>query len=295
MFKFGAMFVGWYIWHGLGVTIGYHRFLSHRSFSCNKAVEYLWTIPGYLAFQGPPLWWATMHRAHHRFVDTPLDPHSPRNGLLEGWWGWALKRHYPEHVKPEIQAKDLVKDPLYRWLDQDGDMWRGHTLNGALNALFRIFILMRFGWMPAATSMLAALTVQQVPVLLNVACHMPQLGYRNFDTKDDSVNVWWVALLAMGEGWHNNHHAVPGSAKSGLKPSEFDLSWLVIRGMEMLGMVTRVNTQTTSGALASRIKDGSEKCRLRVVGPVESHSSDEQPATDLFADESADELFWQTA
>jgi sn-1 stearoyl-lipid 9-desaturase len=244
MLKFAATFAGSYIWHALGITIGYHRLLSHRAFSCNKVVEYFWVAPAYLGFEGSPIWWCTSHRAHHRYVDTPLDPHSPRNGFLNAWLGWTLERHYSEHVNPSMQSKDLLKDPIYRFLDQDGDHWRAHSLAASINLLFRMFILMRFGWMPAMASLLAGLTILQVPVMLNVVCHMPKMGYRNFDTTDDSVNVWWVALLAMGEGWHNNHHALPGSAKSGIKPFEFDLSWLVIKGMQMLGLIDRVNEET---------------------------------------------------
>jgi len=242
MFQFAATFAGSYIWHILGVTIGYHRLLSHRSFSCPKFVEYFWTLPAYLAFEGAPIWWATIHRAHHRYVDTPLDPHSPRNGLAHAWLGWLFDRHYPEHINPETQAKDLLKDPIYSFLEQDGDWWKSYALCATINILFRMAIFVRFGWIPATASMLAGLTVLQVPVMLNVFCHMSKLGYRNFNTPDDSVNVWWVALLAMGEGWHNNHHALPGSAQSGIKETEIDVSWMIIRAMEKMGLVTRVNT-----------------------------------------------------
>jgi sn-1 stearoyl-lipid 9-desaturase len=246
MFQFAGVFLGSYIWHALGITIGYHRLLSHRSFTCGKAVEYFWAVPAYLAFESSPIWWATNHRAHHRYVDTPFDPHSPRNGLAQAGVGWMFERHYSANVNPELQAKDLIKDPIYRFLDQDGDHWRAHGLSTSLNLLVRVFVLMRFGWVPAIASLLAGLSVLQVPVMLNIICHLPKFGYRNYDTADDSVNVWWVALLAMGEGWHNNHHAMPASAKSGMKPHEFDLSWLIIKGMKMLGLVDRVNVQNKS-------------------------------------------------
>jgi stearoyl-CoA desaturase (delta-9 desaturase) len=246
MLKFAAVYIGSYFWHALGITIGYHRLLSHRSFSTNKAVEYFWAAPAYLAFEGSPIWWCTSHRAHHRNVDTPLDPHSPRNGLANAWWGWLGERYYSNNINPEIQSKDLMKDPIYRFLDQEGDHWSAHRVAVTINLLFRMLVLMRFGWAPAIASLLAGLTVLQVPVLLNVVCHLPKMGYRNYDTEDDSVNVWWVAMLAMGEGWHNNHHAMPASAKSGMKPSEFDLSWQIIKGMKSLGLVDRVNVQTKS-------------------------------------------------
>src|SRR5687768_11947608 len=95
--------------------------------------------------------------------------------------------------------------------------------------------------MPALASLLAGVAVLQIPLMLNVVCHIPWLGYKNFKCADDSVNVWWVAVLAMGEGWHNNHHAYPGSAKSGLKPWEFDFSWEVISMLKKLGLVTRTH------------------------------------------------------
>jgi stearoyl-CoA desaturase (delta-9 desaturase) len=243
MLKFMATFVGSYVWHALGITIGYHRLLSHRSFACSKAIEYFWVLPGYLAFEGAPMWWSTIHRAHHRHVDTPLDPHSPRNGLFQAHTGWLLHQGYPKHIDPTVQAKDLTKDPIYRFLDQDGDWFRSHTLCGTIGILFRLGIFVRFGWAPALASLLAGIAVQQIPVLLNVVCHLPKQGYKTYATEDDSVNVWWVGLLAMGEGWHNNLHAFQGSAKTGMLPWEIDVSWGTIALMRRLGLVWRVNEQ----------------------------------------------------
>lgn len=241
MFEFLALFVLFYIWHALGVTVGLHRLLSHRSFACPKPLEYFLVMSGYLAFEGSPMWWATIHRAHHRHDDTELDPHSPRYGLFNAHVGWLLKRGYESHIDPALQAKDLIKDPLYRFLEQGGNWHRAHLLAIAICLGFRLVILLCFGWIPALASLAAALVVLQVPLLLNVLCHIPKLGYRSFATKDDSVNVWWVAIFSMGEGWHNNHHARPGSAKTGLKYFEFDPSWLVILMMKKLGLVSRIS------------------------------------------------------
>lgn len=241
MLDFVLLFIAFYVWHSLGVTIGYHRLLSHRSLSCPKAVEYFWVLPGYLAFEGSPIWWATIHRAHHRYVDTSLDPHSPKHGLVNAHFGWLTKNGYASHVDPHTHSKDLLKDPLYLFLEQDGNWWRSHALVFAIGVAFRLAILMAFGWVPALASALAGLAVLQIPLMLNVTCHIPRLGYKNFATTDDSVNVWWVALLANGEGWHNNHHAFPGSARSGMRWFEFDLSWLIICAMRRVGLVTRVN------------------------------------------------------
>lgn len=237
IFAFLVTFVLFYIWHMMGVTIGYHRLLSHRSFRCLKIVEYFWVMGGYLAFEGSPIWWATIHRAHHRYTDQPLDPHAPRDGWVNAYYGWIFHSRYPDYIDPPAQAKDLVKDPLYQFLEQGGHWEKAHTLAVAIGIGFRIILLICFGWVVALASLLAAVAVQQVPLLLNVVCHLPKLGYKNYDTGDDSVNVWWVALLTGGEGWHNNHHAFPGSARSGFKRFEIDPSWLVIRLMKMLGLV----------------------------------------------------------
>ncbi len=239
--EFIALFLLFYVWHGLGVTVGYHRLISHRSFSCPKFVEYFWVLAGYLAFEGSPIWWATIHRAHHRHADTKLDPHSPRFGLFHAHVGWLMEAGYPAHINPETQAKDLIKDPIYRFLEQGGRWQRAHHVAAVLCIGFRLVLWALWGPIPALASLLAGLAVQQIPFMLNVVCHLPKWGYKTFAAADDSVNIWWVAILAMGEGWHNNHHASPGSAKTGLMPWEFDLSWLTICMMKRLNLVGRVN------------------------------------------------------
>jgi len=241
MSEFLLLFFLFYMWHGMGVTIGYHRLLSHRSFTCTRIAEYFWVLGGYLAFEGSPIWWATIHRAHHKYDDTPLDPHSPKYGLFNAHVGWLLKPGYEPHINPEEQCKDLNVDPIYRFLEQGGNWRRAHVLAFSLGLAFRVVILACFGWTAALASLLAGLTVLQVPLLLNVVCHIRSLGYRTYNVPDDSVNVWWVSLLTFGEGWHNNHHAGPGSAKTGIKLFEFDPSWLMILAMNKLGLVRRVH------------------------------------------------------
>jgi sn-1 stearoyl-lipid 9-desaturase len=225
MLEFVCAFVLSYLWHGMGTTIGYHRLLSHRSFRCSKFVEYFWIAGGYLAFEGSPIWWTAIHRAHHKFTDTALDPHSPKYGLRNAYYGWMTKMSYPPTIDPNLQCPDIAKDPVYKFLDQGGHWETAHILAAVIGILFRAALWFFLGWKVALASLLAGVLVLQVPLLLNVACHIPRLGYKNFARNDDSVNVWWVALLAHGEGWHNNHHAYPGSARSGFKANEFDLSW----------------------------------------------------------------------
>lgn len=244
MLSFAIAFILFYIWHALGVTIGYHRLISHRSFSCPKFVEYFWVMAGYLAFEGSPLWWATIHRAHHRYTDTELDPHSPKYGLKNAHSGWIARRQYASHIDPNTQAKDLIDDPLYKFLDRGGNWRSAHTTAFFIGILFRIVLLVMFGWQIALASIAAGFAVLQIPLMLNVVCHIPKLGYKSYATKDNSVNVWWVALLAMGEGWHNNHHASPGSAKTGMRFFEIDMSWLSILLMKQIGLVSRINEAT---------------------------------------------------
>jgi sn-1 stearoyl-lipid 9-desaturase len=243
---FLTAFVIFYLWHIMGVTIGYHRLLSHRSFRCLKIVEYFWVLGGYLAFEGSPIWWATTHRAHHRYTDQQLDPHSPRYGWMNAYYGWIFSSRYQDYISPRTQAKDLVKDPVYRFLEQNGNWHRAHILAVSIGIAFRIMLLLCLGWTIALASLAAGVLVQQVPLLLNVVCHLPKLGYKNYQTGEDSVNVWWVALLTAGEGWHNNHHAFPGSARSGFKRFEIDPSWLMIRFMKLLGLVEWLHEESTN-------------------------------------------------
>ncbi len=241
MIEFIVLFLFFYVWHAMGITIGYHRGLAHRAFFCSRWVEYFWVVPGYLSFEGSPIWWATMHRAHHKHTDTPLDPHAPKNGLMYSLNGWLNEKQYPSHIDPAIQSKDLIKDPIYRFLECNGNLMAGHAMMFVINISYRAVILYFFGWIPALASLLAGASVLGIPLLLNVVCHLPAAGYKNYDTTDDSVNVWWVALLAQGEGWHNNHHACPGSARSGMKAMEFDTSWWMLCLMRKLGLIYRVN------------------------------------------------------
>src|SRR6516164_3933758 len=169
MIEFIALFLIFYVWHAVGVTVGYHRFLSHRSYSCPKIIEYFWVMGGYLAFEGSPIWWATVHRAHHRYTDEELDPHSPRFGWREAYYGWIFgSETYPHYINPQTQAKDLIKDPIYRFLEINGQWQKGHLLNCLIGFGSRVLLLFVAGWPIALASLAAGLVVQQVPLLLNV-------------------------------------------------------------------------------------------------------------------------------
>ncbi len=225
----------------LGVGIGYHRLLSHRSLKCHKSVEYFFVVLGYLGFQASPIWWAAMHRTHHRYSDQPLDPHAGLYGWRRSVYGWIFDKRYPDHVDKNVICPDLVNDPFYKFLDCNGDVQMGHTLNGFTNFMVRFGVLYFFGLPAALGSLLAGLLMQQITLWFNLLSHMPQLGYKNYDTADDSTNVPFLAVLTLGEGLHNNHHAVPGSANNQMKKGEIDVAWQVIRLMKKVGLIGWVN------------------------------------------------------
>jgi stearoyl-CoA desaturase (delta-9 desaturase) len=241
MADFLFWFFLFYVWHILGVSIGYHRLLAHRSFDCPKFVEYFFVIGGYLGFESSPIWWATIHRAHHRFVDTEKDPHSPRFGNYKAYCGWIFTPKYPDYIDPQQLSPDLVSDPLYKLLERNNNWHTSHLTNTAIGFGTRLIMWVLFGWKIALASVLAGLLVQQLPFLVNLVCHKPKLGYKNFRGEDDSVNVWWLSLIVMGDNWHNNHHAYPGSARSGFRWFELDPSYLAIKALAALKLVTRVN------------------------------------------------------
>ncbi len=230
-----------YAIHMVGVSIGYHRFLSHRSFRCPKFVEYFFIFCGYQAFQTSPIWWATMHRAHHKYSDGPLDPHAGMHGLKRSIYGWIFDEKYPEGIDPKEISPDLVNDPIYKFLDCKGDVQRAHILNGFTCFMTRFALIPFFGLPFALGSLVAALMMQQVTLLFNIASHIKQWGYRNYETADDSVNIPWLALITFGEGWHNNHHAYPGSARAGIGPREIDISWIVLSALQKIGLISWVN------------------------------------------------------
>jgi len=243
MTTFLLAFCFFYVWFASGIGIGYHRLLSHRSFRAKKVFEYFWIFGGYLAYQGSPIWWTAIHRAHHKHVDTVLDPHSPNFGLVQGYAGWIIPHTtvYPPHIDPHEQCKDLFRDPVYRFLEQDGKLRQAIGLNILIAIAFHTTTTLLFGWQVGLAGIVASHVVFQLPLILNTCCHIPKLGYKSFKTTDDSVNVWWLGILALGEGWHNNHHAHPGSSRSGLRPHEIDCSWLMIKLGQALGLVTQVN------------------------------------------------------
>lgn len=225
---------------GLGISIGYHRLLTHRGFKTSKPVEYFLALCGSLALEGGPIFWVATHRVHHQHSDKDGDPHTPREGGFWAHMGWVLfgsRLHNQDPISSKY-APDLSADPFYRWLT--AWHWVPMTVAGLLLLAFA-------GWGMAAWAMCLRIVLGlHFTWLVNSATHM--WGSRRFETRDDSRNSWWVALLTFGEGWHNNHHAHPVSARHGLTWWEFDVSWLTLRLMRRLGLVWDVKVAKVSPA-----------------------------------------------
>ena len=226
----GVLF--YWIAGSLGIGMGYHRLITHRGYKVPKPVEYFLIMCGSLALQGGPIQWATTHRIHHAHTDRKGDPHTPRDGR---WWshmGWILTGTTQMHDKATIAryAPDLVKDRFYVWLD------RLYILPIILMALVMLWL---GGWGVMMWSVFLRVTLGlQSTWLVNSATHL--WGKRRFETGEDSTNSWWVALLTFGEGWHNNHHAHPTSARHGFKWYEIDFNWWGIRGLQFLGLARAI-------------------------------------------------------
>ncbi|HEY1204516.1 MAG: fatty acid desaturase [Bryobacteraceae bacterium] len=238
-----AVFLYWFC-TGLGISMGFHRLLTHRSYKVPRPLEYLFAICGALTLEGGPISWVATHRIHHQNSDQPGDPHSPRDG---GWWahaGWIL---YGEtnHNNTRVMSKyapDLARQPFYVWLNNYH--WVPMIALGVL--LFAIGGLPMMLWGVAVRVVVGL----HATWLVNSATHM--WGRRRFATGDDSRNNWWVALLTFGEGWHNNHHAHPTSARHGLAWYEFDPTWITIRLLKRLGVAKAVHAARVTTPLPGR-------------------------------------------
>jgi len=238
-----TLFLLWFA-TGLGISMGYHRLHTHRSYQVPRALEYLFAVCGALTFEGGPIFWVATHRVHHQKSDRPGDPHSPREGA---WWShmvWMLVGE-AKHSNTRLMAKyapDLAKDRFYMWLDHY------HWLPNVVLAV----VLFAIGGVPMVLWGICLRVVIGLHAtwLVNSATHM--WGSRRFATHDDSRNLWWVALITFGEGWHNNHHAHPTSARHGLAWYEFDPSWIQITILKRFGIAKSVKVAKTNTALVDR-------------------------------------------
>ncbi len=236
-----------YLLTGLGVTIGFHRLCTHRSFAMNRPVAAFFVTLGSMSAQGPVIWWCATHRRHHMHSDHEFDPHSPHasrepgvlgfcRGFLHAHIGWLFDS---KAIDRQRYVPDLLADPLimrlnrwFPWIVAAGILlpgaiagavtgtWSGAALGVLWGGLVRIFMLHHATWS------------------VNSVCHV--WGQREYRSGDESRNNPFIGLIALGEGWHNNHHAFPASARHGLKWWQFDLSWIVIRSLQTLGLVSKV-------------------------------------------------------
>jgi stearoyl-CoA desaturase (delta-9 desaturase) len=225
----------------LGIGMGYHRLLTHRSYTVPKPVEHFLAVCGTLALEGGPLNWVTTHRIHHQFSDRDGDPHTPRDGK---WWShitWMLVGTATRSTPEDCQrySPDLLKDPFLVWLSR----------NNAVPVLVLSGILLLIGGLPFFLWAVCFRITANLHAtwMVNSLTHF--WGTRRFETRDDSRNNWFVALLSFGEGWHNNHHAHPTSARHGLAWYELDMSWLMIRFLEAIGVAERVRVAPVSKLL----------------------------------------------
>jgi stearoyl-CoA desaturase (delta-9 desaturase) len=238
-----ALFLYW-MTVGLGISLGYHRLHTHRSYKIPKLLEYFFAVCGASTLEGGPIFWVATHRIHHQKSDQPGDPHSPNDGA---WWahvGWILVGD-AKHNNTRLMSKyapDLARDRFYVWLNNY------HWLPVVVMAA----ILFAIGGLPFVLwgVCLRVVVGLHATWLVNSATHM--WGSRRFATRDDSRNNWWVALLTFGEGWHNNHHAHPTSARHGLAWYEFDLSWIELKVLKFFGVAKSVHVANTEGELEIR-------------------------------------------
>ncbi len=227
-----------------GITLCYHRTLSHRSVRLRKPVEYFMALLGMLAFQGDPITWVATHRVHHANSDREGDPHSTRKGFSWAHVEWLFKPN-PNIPKTEDFAKycpDLWNEPFYRVL---------FHLHLPMQFAFAALLFAAGGWPFVVWGIFVRLVLAYHSTwLVNSATHM--FGYRTYRTTDRSTNSWWVALISWGEGWHNNHHAFPYSARHGMAWYEIDLTWWTIRLLNLLRLADRV--RVPSRAIRDRLR-----------------------------------------
>jgi stearoyl-CoA desaturase (Delta-9 desaturase) len=235
-----------------GTTIGFHRYFTHKGFEARPPVKALLAILGCMTMQGPVTQWVTDHRKHHALSDREGDPHSPHAGFDDTAWG-AVKGFVHAHVgwlfenmgmeQGLVYGRDLYEDRVIRWIDRLFVVWVVLTFG----IPFAVGYAVAGSWEAGVEALvwgglLRVFLYQHATFSVNSICHM--FGRKDYRSRDEARNNWIVALLVFGEGWHNNHHAFPASARHGLDRFQLDVSWWVIRTMEKLGLVWNVRIPT---------------------------------------------------
>ncbi|MEZ6063305.1 MAG: fatty acid desaturase [Planctomycetaceae bacterium] len=237
----------------VGICLGYHRYLAHKSFKLRGPAEFFVLLAGCLSGEGSPMTWAATHRLHHQKSDQDGDPHSP----LEGpWWShilWLFVKRKDEDVQTLSRRyiPELTGRPMMQFFEKTFAFWlwvQGLALLAAGS--------LAGGWRMGVSLLVWGMCVRMVAAyhatwFVNSATHL--WGYRNYDTRDHSRNLWWVAVLAYGEGWHNNHHAHPSVAPAGHKWWEFDMTWWAIRMLQAVGLAYDVKDKIPAGRKANDV------------------------------------------
>lgn len=258
-----VIFAVMYFLTGMGITVGYHRLFTHRSFETTPAIRFIFGVLGSMSLQGAVIHWVADHRKHHAFSDEEGDPHSPHThgkpgwrGVFAGMWhshmGWLFDR--AERASASRYARDLKDDPLIVMVDR----WFGAWVLLGLLIPFALGLALSGGELQAGLTALlwggfARIFLQHHATWsVNSVCHM--YGGRDFETDDESRNNWAVALVALGEGWHHNHHAFPTSARHGLRRTQIDPSYLLIKGLEKLGLARDVREPSLADIDKKRLR-----------------------------------------
>jgi stearoyl-CoA desaturase (delta-9 desaturase) len=244
--KIISLLFAMYLLTGLGITVGYHRLFTHQSFETGRVVKFILGVLGSMAVQGPLLRWVALHRVHHHCSDEEGDPHSPAHhgrgvlGVLRGMWhahvGWLFSQGPPDLCR---YVKDLQKSRLLRWVSATFPLWAVAglvlpTLVGWLWAGGWQGALLGFLW----GGLVRIFLVHHVTWSINSVCHL--WGRQPYPVEDQSKNNFVIGVLALGEGWHNNHHAFPTSARHGLRWWQIDVSYWVIRALEFCRLAWKV-------------------------------------------------------
>jgi sn-2 palmitoyl-lipid 9-desaturase len=235
-FSWSALGVGiffYWLCGSIGICLAYHRLLTHRSLQVPKWLEYVLVSIGALALQGGPTFWVAGHRLHHAHTeDNEKDPYSANKGF---WWShmmWLINNNdnFFNYEKYKKSAPDIDRDPYYRWLNKNFIL---------LQIALGLVLYALGGWSFVVYGIfLRSVVLWHCTWCVNSATHF--WGYKNFECKDGSLNLWWVGIIAFGEGWHNNHHARPRVAKAGYHWWEIDVTWWAIQVLRSLGLVKKV-------------------------------------------------------
>jgi fatty-acid desaturase len=250
----------------IGICLGYHRYLAHKSMKLKAPAEFCVLAAGTISGEGSPLTWAATHRLHHQKSDQAGDPHSPFQG--GAWWShflWLFPKRTTEagEILFRRYVPELVDRPMMRFFEKTFALW----LWGSGLALLTIGWLTG-GWQFGVSLLVWGMCVRMVAAyhstwFVNSATHL--WGYRNYDTRDESRNLWWVAILAYGEGWHNNHHAHPSVAPAGHKWWEFDITWWSIKALRAVGLAYDVKDRIPVGRKANDVNADDEKLDAAAV------------------------------